>query len=71
MFAGFQMRNRFRERLVMGLKEKGYHGKKAGKVGVSEGMLGGLMLWPQEVCKRAASEWVHWEQRDAEAGLRG
>jgi len=31
MFVGFQMRNRFRERLVMGLKEKGYHGKKAGR----------------------------------------
>jgi len=30
MLVGFRMRNGFRERLVTGLKERGYHGKKAG-----------------------------------------
>jgi len=30
MLVGLRMRNGFRERLVTGLKERGYHGKKAG-----------------------------------------
>jgi len=30
MLVGFRIRNGFRERLVMGLKESGYHGRKAG-----------------------------------------
>jgi len=30
MLEEFQVRNRFRERLVMKLKERGYHGRKAG-----------------------------------------
>jgi len=31
MLVGFRMRNGFRKRLVTGLKEKGYHGKKASR----------------------------------------
>jgi len=30
MLVEFRMRNGFRERLVIGLKERGYHGRKAG-----------------------------------------
>ena len=30
MLDGFQVRNGFRERLVTKLKERGYHGRKAG-----------------------------------------
>jgi len=37
MLVGFQMRNGFRERLVTGLKERGYHGKKAGRRGYQGG----------------------------------
>jgi len=68
MWLGFQMRNGFRERLVTGLKESGYHGKKAGRWGYRGGRPGGEMSWPQDVCKRAAWERVHWERRYEEAG---
>ena len=37
MLVGFRMRNGFRERLVRGLKERGYYGKTAGE----QGYLGG------------------------------
>jgi len=37
MLVGFQMRNGFRERLVTGLKERRYHGKKAGGRGYRRG----------------------------------
>jgi len=37
MLVGFWMRNGFRERLVTGLKETGYHGKKAGGQGIGGG----------------------------------
>ena len=71
MLVGFQMRNRFRERLVTGLKERGYHGKKAGGQGYRGYWPGGDMSRPQEVCKRAAWEHVHWERRYEEAGRWG
>ena len=56
MWLGFQMRNGFRERLVTGLKESGYHGKKDGGRGHRGGRLGGEMSQPQDVRKRAAWE---------------
>ena len=31
MLEGFWVRNRFRERLVTGLKKRGYHERKAGR----------------------------------------
>jgi len=37
MLVGFRMRNGFRERLVTGLKESGYHGKKADRWGYRAG----------------------------------
>jgi len=37
MLVGFRMRNGFRERLLTGLKERGYHGKKAGGRGYRGG----------------------------------
>ena len=37
MLVEFQMRNGFRERLVTGLKERGYNGKKAGGRGYRGG----------------------------------
>jgi len=71
MLVGFRMRNGFRERLVAGLKERGYHGKKAGGWGYRGGRPGGEMSWPQDVRKRAAWEWVHWERRYEEVGRWG
>jgi len=71
MLVGFQMRNRFRERLVTGFKERGYHGKKAGGRGYRGYWPGGDMSRPQDVCKRAAWEHVHWERRYEEAGRWG
>jgi len=71
MLVGFRMRNGFRERFVTGLKERGYHGKKAGGWGYQGGRLGGEMSRPQEVRKRAAWERVHWERRYEEAGRWG
>jgi len=71
MLVGFRMRNGFREWLVMWLKERGYHGKKAGGQGYRWGRPGGEMSWPQDVRKRAAWERVHWERRDEEAGRWG
>jgi len=68
MLVGFRIRNGFRERLVTGLKESGYHGKKAGGRGYRCGRPGGEMSRPQDVRKRAAWKWVHWEQRYEEAG---
>ena len=67
----FWMRNGFMERLVTGLKERGYHGKKAGGRGYWGGRPGGEMSWLQDVRKRAAWEQVHWEQRYEEAGRWG
>jgi len=54
MLMGFRMRNGFRERLVTGLKERGYHRKKAGGRGYRGRRLGGEMWRPQDVRKRAA-----------------
>jgi len=68
---GFRMRNGFRKRLVTGLKESGYHGKKDGGRGHRGGRLGGEMSRPQDVRKRAAWERVHWERRYEEAGRWG
>jgi len=68
MFVGFRMRYGFRERLVTGLKERAYHGKKAGGRGYRGGKPGGEMLRSHDVRKRAAWEWVHWERRYEEAG---
>jgi len=45
MLVGFWMRNGFRKRLVAGLKERGYHGKKAGGRGYRGGRPGGEMSW--------------------------
>ena len=71
MLVGFQMRNGFRERLVTGLKERGYHGKKSAGRGYRGGRPGGEMWRPQEVRKRAAWERVNWERRYEEAGCWG
>jgi len=71
MLVGFRIRNGFRERLVTGLKERGYHGKKAGGRGYWGGRPGGEMSRPQDVCKRAAWERVHWERRYEEVGRWG
>ena len=54
MLVGFRMRNAFRGRLVKRFKERGYHGKHAGRRGYRGGRLGGEMSRPQEVRKRAA-----------------
>ena len=71
MLVGFRMRNRLRERLVKGLKERGYHGKKDGGRGYQGGRPGGEMSRPQDIHKRAAWELVHWEGRYEEAGRWG
>jgi len=71
MLVGFQMRNGFRERLVTGLHERGYQGKKAGGRGYFGGRPGGEMSRPQDVRKRAAWERVDWERRYEEAGRWG
>jgi len=59
MLVGCRMRNGFRESSVTGLKERGYHGKKAGGRGYRGGRPGGAMSRPQDVRKRAAWERVH------------
>jgi len=46
MLVGFQMSNGFRERLVTGLKVRGYHGKKAGRWGYRGGRPRGEMSRP-------------------------
>jgi len=71
ILVGFRMRTGFREWLVMGLKERGYHGKKSGGQGYRGGRPGGEMWRPQDVRKRAAWERVHWERRYEEAGRWG
>jgi len=71
MLVGFWMRNGFRERLVTGLKERGYHGKKAGGRGYRGGRPEVDMWRPQDVRKGAAWERVHWERRYEEAGRWG
>jgi len=71
MLVGFWMRNGFRERLVTGLKERGYHGRKAAVWAYVGGRPEGEMSRPQDVHKRAAWERVHWERRDEEAGRWG
>jgi len=71
MLVGFWMRNGFWERLVTRLKERGYHGKKAGGRGYRGGSPGGEMSWLQDVRKRAAWERVNWEPRYEEAGRWG
>jgi len=68
---GFWMRNGFREMLVTGLKERGYHGKKAGGRRYRGGRPGGEMSRPEDVCKRAAWERMHWERRYEEAACWG
>ena len=45
MLVGFRMRNGFRERLVTGLKERGYQGKKARGPGYRGGRPGREMSW--------------------------
>jgi len=62
------MRNGFQERLVKGLKERGYHGKKADGWVYRVGSTEGEMLQLQDVRKRAAWERVYWERRDQEDG---
>ena len=62
MLVGFRMRNGFGERFVTGLKERGYHGKKAGGQGYRGGRPEGEM---------SAWERVHWERRYEEAGRWG
>jgi len=49
MLVGFRMRNGFRERLVTGLKERGYHGRKAGGRAYQGGRPEGEMSRPQDV----------------------
>jgi len=71
MVVGFRMRNGFTERLVTGLKERGYHGRKAGGRGYPAGRLGGAMSPPQDVRKRGAWERVYWKRRYEEAGHGG
>jgi len=71
MLVGLRMRNGFRVRLVTGLKERGYHGKKARRQGYRGGRPRGEMSRRQEVGKRAAWARVHWERRDEEAGRWG
>ena len=71
MLVGFRMRNEGRERLVTGLKERGYHGKKAGGRGYWGGRLGGEISRPQDIRKRAAWEQVHPKRRYEEAGRWG
>ena len=68
MFVGFRMRNGFRARLVTGLKESGYHRKKADGRGYRRGRPGGEMSGAQAVRKRAAWEQMHWERRYEKAG---
>ena len=68
MLVGFRMRNGFRERLVTGLKERGYTGKKAGGRGYQGGRPEGEMSRWHDVRKRAAWECVHWKRRDEHAG---
>ena len=70
MLVGFRMRNGFRERLVTGLQERGYQGKKAGGRGYL-GRAGGEMSRPQDVRQRAAWERVDRERRHEEAGCWG
>jgi len=67
MLVAFRMRHGFRKRLVTGLKERGYHGKKAGGRGYRRRRPGGEMSRPQDVRKRAVWERVHWERRYEEA----
>ena len=71
MLMRFRMRNGFRERLVTGLKERGYHGKMAGGREYPGGNPGGEKWRPQDVRKRAAWERVYWERRYQEAGRWG
>jgi len=71
MLVGFRMRNGFRERLVTVLKQRGYHGKRAGGRAYRGGRPEGEMSRPQEVRKRPAWERVHWERRYEEAGRWG
>jgi len=68
ILVGFRMRNGFRERLVTGLKKRGYHGKRAGRRAYRGGRPGGEMSRLQDVRKRPAWERVHWERRYKEAG---
>jgi len=68
---GFLMRNGFRERLVTGLKDRGHYGKKAGRQAYEGSRQGGEISWLQDVHKRAAWKWMHWEQRDEKAGCWG
>jgi len=68
LLVGFRMRNGFREWLVMGLKERGYHRKKAGRRAYRGQRPQGGMSRQQDVGKSAARERVHSEQREEEAG---
>jgi len=71
ILVGFRMRNGFRERLVTGLKERGYHGKQAGGRGYRGERPGGEMSRPQDVRKRVAWEGLDCEQRYEDAGRWG
>ena len=68
MLVGSWMRNGFRERLVTGFNERGYHGKKAGGRRYRGGRPEGEMSRPQDLHKRGAWERVYWERRYEEAG---
>ena len=54
MLVGFRMRNGFREGLVTGLKERGYHGLKAGGWAYRGGRPEGERSRPQDVRKSGA-----------------
>jgi len=71
ILVGFWMRNGFRERLVTVLKQRGYHGKRAGRRAYRGGRPRGEISRPQDVRKRPAWERVHWERRYEEAGRWG
>jgi len=71
MLVRCRMRNRFSERLVMRLTERGYHEKKAGGRGYWGGRLEGEMSRPRDLRRRAAWERIHSERRDEEAGRCG
>jgi len=71
MLMRFRMRNGFRERLVTGSNERGYHGKKGAGRAYRQGKPEADISRPQDVGKQAVWERLHWAQRDQQAGRRG
>ena len=68
MLDGFLVRNGFRERLVTKLKEREYHGRKAGGLACLGGGLGYERLRLKGVRRMAAWERGLWVSREEEAG---